>query len=69
MEPYSGSHDAFNGLCLKGDGKGNFTSLTVAESGFFVKGDAKGIGKNSYRGNEDIWIATQNQDSLVVYGK
>lgn len=69
MEPYSGRHDAFNGLCLKGDGKGNFTSLSVPESGFFVGGDAKGLAKIHTAANGDIWIATQNQDSLVVYSK
>ena len=67
MEPYSGRHDAFNGLVLKGDGKGNFKSLPVAESGFFVKGDAKGLARLHTAGNEDVLIATQNQDSLLVY--
>ena len=69
MEPYSGRHDAFNGLCLKGDGHGNFSSLSVTESGFFVKGDAKGLARIHTARNEDIWIATQNQDSLVVYAR
>ena len=68
MEPYSGRHDAFNGLCLKGDGRGNFKSLTVPESGFFVGGDAKGLAK-IHTGNESIWVATQNQDSLQVYSR
>ncbi len=69
MELYSGRHDAFNGLLLKGDGKGGFNSLSIAESGFFVKGDAKGLAKVHTANNEDIWIATQNQDSLLVYAK
>ena len=69
MEPYSGRHDAFNGLCLIGDGKGNFKSLSVSESGFFVKGDAKGIAKIHTARNEDVYVATQNQDSLLVFGK
>lgn len=69
MEPYSGRHDAFNGLYLQGDGSGNFNSLSVSESGFFVKGDAKGLAKIHTAGKEDIWIATQNQDSLLVFGK
>ncbi|HEV2832564.1 MAG TPA: RNA-binding protein, partial [Hanamia sp.] len=62
-------HDAFNGLCLKGDGKGNFSSTTIARSGFFVKGDAKALAKVHTAKNEDIFIATQNQDSLMVYSK
>ncbi len=69
MEPYSGRHDAFMGLCLKGDGKGNFTSMTIAHSGFFVKGDGKGLATLHTAKNEDIIIATQNQDSLLVFKK
>jgi hypothetical protein len=66
MEPYSGRHDAFNGLCMTGDGKGEFNPMTVEESGLFVKGDAKGLARLHSAKNEDIFIATQNQDSLVV---
>ena len=69
MEPYSGRHDAFNGLSLKGDGKGNFSELSLQSSGFFVKGDAKGLAKIHSARNEDLWIATQNQDSLLVFNK
>jgi enediyne biosynthesis protein E4 len=69
MEPYSGRHDAFNGLCLKGDGKGNFTPLTVQQSGFFVKGDAKALATIHAAGNKELLVATQNQDSLRVFTK
>jgi hypothetical protein len=69
MEPYSGRHDAFTGLYLKGDGKGNFSSSTVAKSGFFVNGDAKGLAKIHTAKDEDLLLAAQNQDSLLVYGK
>ena len=69
MDPYSGRHDAFTGLCLKGDGKGNFNALGVNESGFFVNGDAKALAKVHTANNEDILIATQNQDSLMVFSK
>ena len=69
MEPYSGRHDAFSGLYLKGDGKGNFTSTTVTESGFFVNGDAKGLATIHTAKNEDLVIATQNQDSLKVFSE
>jgi hypothetical protein len=70
MEPYSGRHDAFMGLCLKGDGKGGFTPLPLPESGFYVKGDAKGLARLHTAagggGGADIWIATQNQDSVLA---
>ena len=57
------------GLCLKGDGKGNFSSMPLTRSGFFVNGDAKGLAKIHTAKNEDIIVATQNQDSVMVYSK
>ena len=69
MEPGSGRHDAFNGLCLIGDGKGNFSPLTIAQSGFFVKGDGKALATIHAANNEDLLLATQNQDSLLVFSK
>ncbi len=69
MEPYSGRHDAFTGLCMKGDGKGAFEPMTVAKSGFFVNGDGKGLALIHTAKNEDVLIATQNQDSLLLFKK
>ncbi len=69
MEPLGGRHDAFMGLALKGNGKGGFTGMTIAESGFFVKGDAKGLSRvHTVRGGE-LLLATQNQDNLLVYSQ
>ncbi|GAC1591234.1 MAG: hypothetical protein NVS3B8_04930 [Chitinophagaceae bacterium] len=67
MEPYSGRHDAFNGLCLKGNGKGTFISMSIAGSGFFVKGDGKGLATLHTATDGDILVATQNQDSIKVF--
>ncbi len=69
IEPGSGRHDAFSGLCLKGDGKGNFTAMTIAKSGFFINGDAKGLANIHTATNDELLIATQNQDSLLVFNK
>lgn len=69
MEPYSGRHDAFNGLCLKGDGRGEFSPLAVGKTGFVVKGDAKGLAVIYTAKNEAMLLATQNQDSLLAYTK
>jgi enediyne biosynthesis protein E4 len=69
MQPFSGRHDALNGLCLKGDGSGNFLPLAIAESGFFVKGDAKGLALIHTARSEDIVVATQNQDSVKVHSE
>jgi len=67
MEPYSGRHDAFNGLCLKGDGTGNFTAMPLSKTGFLVKGDAKGLASITSTANQQLFIATQNQDSLLLF--
>lgn len=39
----AGRMDAFNGLVLKGDGKGGFQPITIAQSGFYVPGNAKAL--------------------------
>jgi len=67
MEPYSGRHDAFMGLYMKGNGKGSFSPLPLPESGFFVKGDGKGLALVHSAKNEDLLIATQNEDSVKVF--
>ncbi|MDQ2721309.1 MAG: hypothetical protein M3Z26_16305 [Bacteroidota bacterium] len=41
----------------------------LSKSGFFLKGDAKGLATVYISKNEDIIIATQNQDSIMVYSK
>ncbi|HUQ96987.1 MAG TPA: hypothetical protein VM010_04925, partial [Chitinophagaceae bacterium] len=69
MEPGSGRHDALNGLYLKGNGKGNFTPVPGAASGFFVPGDGKGLGVVYTAKKEVLYLATQNSDSLLVYHK
>ena len=38
-----GRYDALKGLVLKGDGKGNFKPLSISESGFFTKGNCRGM--------------------------
>ncbi|WP_373515079.1 VCBS repeat-containing protein [Persicitalea sp.] len=67
IDPNSGRHDAFMGLSLKGDGKGNFSQMPLTQSGFFVPGDAKALATLHTGKNEDVLIATQNQDSLLVF--
>mgnify|MGYP003575295776 CR=1 FL=1 len=69
MEPMSGRHDAFTGLCLLGDGKGNFQKLTIAQSGFFVDGDAKGLSVLKSAKGDDLFIVSQNQGKLKIFGQ
>ena len=67
MEPISGRHDAFMGLVLMGNEKGVFKSLSIAESGFYIKGDGKGLAKINSADGQELFIATQNQERLLVF--
>jgi enediyne biosynthesis protein E4 len=66
MHPYLGRYDALNGLVLQGDGKGNFTPLSILQSGFFIPGNAKALIQFTY--NNSIAIAaTQNSGPLKLF--
>ncbi|WP_158557121.1 VCBS repeat-containing protein [Mucilaginibacter conchicola] len=67
MEPFTGRHDAFNGLFLKGNGKGGFVSTSLAQSGLLVPGDAKGFAKVRGSDGSNIFVATQNQDVIKAF--
>ena len=65
-EVFVGRYDAFTGLVLLGDGKGNFTEKSSSQSGFYVPGDAKALVK--LKGvKQDFFVASQNGDSLKVF--
>lgn len=65
-EIISGRYDALNGLVLLGDGKGGFHAMSGMESGFIVPGDAKALARLSGKFH-DLYIATQNRDSLMIF--
>lgn len=66
-EVLTGYYDAGIGNCLLGDGKGNFRSLAVSESGYFVNGDSKGLATLVSGSGAELFIATQNRDSVKVF--
>lgn len=66
MAPYLGRYDALNGLVLKGDGKGNFKPLSIAASGFYVKGNGKGLASLKINGQVCI-AAVENTGNLYIY--
>lgn len=66
-EVFAGRHDAFTGLILLGNGDGSFSALPSSKSNFYVPGDAKALVKLSAANNEELFIASQNRDSLVVF--
>lgn len=63
-----GRFDASNGLLLKGDGMGNFNPQTLAQSGFYVPGNAKGLIQLPNARGERLLLASQNRGKLKVFG-
>jgi hypothetical protein len=66
-EVTAGRYDAMNGLVLLGDGKGNFNSQTIQQSGFFVPGDAKALVQLRGINNQYLLAASQNQGTIKLY--
>jgi hypothetical protein len=66
-ESISGRQDAFNGLLLQGNGKGSFTPVSSAKSGFLVEGDGKGLSELRMGNGARLILATQNNDVLKVF--
>ncbi len=66
-EVRTGRYDAFTGLCLWGDGNGNFAVVPSAQSGFWVTGDAKSIARLSRVDGKPWYLVTQNNDPLLSY--
>jgi hypothetical protein len=67
-EVFNGRYDAMNGLILIGNGKGNFTSQTILQSGFFVPGDAKALIKLRSASGSYLLCASQNRGPLKIFG-
>ncbi len=66
-EVLAGRYDALNGLFLRGDGKGNFRPQSIASSGFYVPGNAKGLAQLMDSKGRQLVIATQNRGRLCVF--
>ncbi len=63
-----GRMDAFNGLMLRGDGRGGFSSISLTKSGFYVPGDAKALVSLPMANGRCAWVASQNKGPLRVFG-
>jgi enediyne biosynthesis protein E4 len=66
-EIFTGRHDAFNGLVLLGDGRGNFVKADPNTAGFVVKGNGKALVKLYNADGGVKFLAAQNRDSLKVF--
>jgi len=62
----TGRYDASIGLVLMGDGRGGFKSLTAAESGIYIKGDARALCSIIVK-NKKVVLAAVNQGRLQVF--
>jgi hypothetical protein len=66
-ESISGRLDAFNGLLLTGNGKGDFTPVSASKSGFLVEGDGKGLADLRLGDGSVIVLAAQNNAVLKTF--
>jgi hypothetical protein len=62
-----GRYDALNGLFLKGDGKGGFSPLSIAESGIYIPGNGKALVGLRGKNNNYLLAAGQNRGPLKVF--
>jgi hypothetical protein len=66
-EVFAGRYDALTGLVLLGNGKGSFEVVQSKNSGFGVDGDAKALAKAIDVKGRELFLATQNNDSVKVF--
>jgi len=66
-EVNTGRYDAFNGLMLKGDGKGNFKPQSILQSGIYIPGNGKALVKLTGAGGKYFLAASQNKDIIKVF--
>jgi hypothetical protein len=60
-----GRNDASYGLFLKGNGKGQFTSVPAFESGFSLEGETRSLKKINIYG-KDYYIAARNNNTVKL---
>ena len=66
-EVTTGRYDAFNGLMLKGDGKGSFKPLTILQSGIYIPGNGKALVKVMGANGKYLLAASQNRDVMKIF--
>jgi len=62
-----GRYDAFNGLLLKGNGSGGFSSLSIEQSGIYIPGNGKALVKLAGSSGNYLVAASQNRDALKLF--
>lgn len=62
-----GRYDACSGLVLKGNGKGDFTSLSMLQSGLFIPGNGKALTSVISPSGKLLIAASQNRGPLKIF--
>jgi hypothetical protein len=65
-KPEMGRYDASYGCVLKGDGKGNFSSIDFKTSGLKLRGQVRDIVGITV-GNQKKWLVAQNNDKIRAF--
>jgi len=66
VQPEIGRMSASYGLVLRGDGRGRFTPVPAAQSGFAVAGQARDVQRVRTR-RGDLYVVTRNNDRALVF--
>ena len=60
--------DGGTGLILEGDGKGNFTALSIKESGIFANRDVRDVGMLDIGpGNPKVIVVANNNSGIQLF--
>ena len=63
----TGRYDPSYGLVLEGDGKGNFKSVNIVQSGFILEGDVKDLKAVNVKNKGKVVIAVINNDKAKCF--
>lgn len=67
LKPQSGRFDASYGVTLIEDGRGNYGYVPPAESGLFMRGEARKMRSVRKAGGGNYVVAAMNNDSLKIF--
>ncbi len=62
-----GQYDAHVGLCLLGNGRGDFQAAALAKSGLLVRGDAKALAQLKLASGAPLWLVSQNKGKVLAF--
>ena len=62
-----GHYDAIKGICLLGDGKGEFRYLDASDSGLMLSGEVRDIQNMVSASGEQYMIFSRNNDTPKIF--